>query len=146
MQCRWLPILLLGVSVGNGQLAAQSVLVAEDDRASCEALRYVRDLTITLAEVSHTPEGAPYCYVKGILPPAIQFHVQLPLPGQWNNRFLKWGDGGKDGDWISRTIVSLRGMPWPIAIPATTTALNQVHRLRITIGRPRSILATVRSI
>ena len=98
MQCRGLLVLWLGISVGSGQLIAQSTLVAEDVRVSCEALRYVRDLTITLAEVSVTAEGTPYCYVKGILPPAIQFHVQLPLPGHWNGRFLKWGDGGKDGD------------------------------------------------
>ena len=32
------------------------------------------------------------------MPPAIQFHVQLPFPSEWNGRFLKWGDGGKDGD------------------------------------------------
>ena len=39
-----------------------------------------------------------YCYVRGILPPAIGFHLQLPLPGNWNGRFLNLGDGGKDGD------------------------------------------------
>ena len=42
--------------------------------------------------------GWAYCYVRGILPPAIGFHVQLPLRADWNGRFLKWGDGGKDGD------------------------------------------------
>ena len=42
-----------------------------------------------------TPE---YCYVKGTIPPGITYHVQLPLPSAWNGRFLKWGDGTKDGD------------------------------------------------
>ena len=39
-----------------------------------------------------------YCHAKGIISPAISWHVQLPLPANWNGRFLKWGDGGKDGD------------------------------------------------
>jgi feruloyl esterase len=39
-----------------------------------------------------------YCYVRGIISPAIHFHAQLPLPENFNGRFLQWGDGGKDGD------------------------------------------------
>ena len=68
------------------------------DRAACEALLHLRNLTITHAGLSDTAAGVSYCYVRGILPPAIHFHVQLPLPRDWNGRFLKWGDGGKDGD------------------------------------------------
>ena len=68
------------------------------ERASCEALLHLRNLTITHAGMAEAAGGTPYCYIKGILPPAIQFHVQLPLPRDWNGRFLKWGDGGKDGD------------------------------------------------
>ena len=71
---------------------------AASDREGCEALFHLRNLTITHAGLSETGDGVPYCYVRGILPPAIHFHVQLPLPGNWNGRFLKWGDGGKDGD------------------------------------------------
>nr|ADI23194.1 hypothetical protein [uncultured Gemmatimonadales bacterium HF0770_11C06] len=69
----------------------------DTEREGCEALRHLRNLTITYAGVAGA-DGVPYCYVKGILPPAIQFHIQLPLPRNWNGRFLKWGDGGKDGD------------------------------------------------
>ena len=76
----------------------QPLEVTSAARAGCSALRLVRNLTITYADVAVGSDGAPYCYVKGILPPAIQFHVQLPLPRNWNGRFLKWGDGGKDGD------------------------------------------------
>ena len=36
--------------------------------------------------------------MRGIISPAIHFHAQLPLIGNWNGRFLQWGDGGKDGD------------------------------------------------
>jgi len=32
-----------------------------------------------------------------MIAPGIQYHVQLPLPRNWNERFLHWGDGGKDG-------------------------------------------------
>ena len=90
---------------------AASVGLAEQaqsqDALDCAALTDIRNLTITSAELrkldaSRAPgldaDPAEYCYVKGILPPAIRFHVQLPLPSRWNGRFLNWGDGGKDGD------------------------------------------------
>ena len=78
--------------------AGQTAAVAASERTGCEALLQTRNLTITYAGIATTRDGTTYCYVKGILPPAIQFHVQLPLPSEWNGRFLKWGDGGKDGD------------------------------------------------
>ena len=65
---------------------------------ACAALRNIRNLTVTSAELTEAPGGRSHCYVKGILPPAIHFHVQLPFPRSWNGRFLQWGDGGKDGD------------------------------------------------
>ncbi len=80
---------------GGSEPAAQTNAA---DRLGCEALRNIRNLTITAAELFDGADGGHYCYVKGILPPAIQFHVQLPLPRNWNGRFLQWGDGGKDGD------------------------------------------------
>jgi hypothetical protein len=77
---------------------AQAPTVTDGERAECEALLLSRNLTLTYAGIATTGDDTAYCYVKGILPPAIGFHVQLPLPGNWNGRFLKWGDGGKDGD------------------------------------------------
>ena len=66
---------------------------------ACAALIDFRSLTITSARVVESEStGVSYCYVRGILPPAIGFHVQLPFPENWNGRFLTWGDGGKDGD------------------------------------------------
>lgn len=83
---------LLGTDAG-----AQTVAQAEVD--ACRALADMPSLTITSARVRAARGGGPsYCYVRGILPPAIGFHVQLPLRDAWNGRFLKWGDGGKDGD------------------------------------------------
>ena len=67
--------------------------------AACEALAEIPNLTLISAQVAKTREDrVSYCYVRGILPPAIGFHIQLPLPENWNGRFLNWGDGGPDGD------------------------------------------------
>ena len=90
------PLLATVVVLGAvGGLSAQS----PSDVRKCEALLDVRDLTITSARlVEGQSNGVRHCYVKGILPPAIGFHAQLPLPENWNGRFLQWGDGGKDGD------------------------------------------------
>ena len=91
------PAVWLHHAAPAAQGAEQAPAATDADRAGCEALLQVRNLTITYAGLAET-DGGPYCYVKGILPPAIHFHVQLPLPRDWNGRFLKWGDGGKDGD------------------------------------------------
>lgn len=65
----------------------------------CENLRNLPDMTLLSADIRNNPaDGRSYCYVRGLISPAIHFHVQLPLPEHWNGRFLQWGDGGKDGD------------------------------------------------
>lgn len=81
----------------SAPVSAQSV--SERERAECRALEGMTSLTIISAGIREDPDdGLVYCYVRGILPPAIGFHVQLPLRDDWNGRFLEWGDGGKDGD------------------------------------------------
>ena len=79
---------------------AQSGLSQTDiDQIACEGLEDLRNLTLTRAEIKTNPiNDSTYCYVRGIISPAIHFHAQLPLPKNWNGRFLQWGDGGKDGD------------------------------------------------
>jgi feruloyl esterase len=73
--------------------------VAAADVARCEALRDLPNLTITTAKIVAAEGDTPaYCYVRGAIPPGIVYHVQLPLPASWNGRFLKYGDGTKDGD------------------------------------------------
>jgi len=70
-----------------------------DEKFACESLENIRNLTITSAEITENDRSSdPYCYVRGIIAPAIHFHAQLPLKQNWNGRFLQWGDGGKDGD------------------------------------------------
>ncbi len=93
-----LSLLILPLAAGvSSQSLAQSV--GSEQRQSCQALLQVRNLTITYADIRDNDRSdSDYCYVKGIISPAIQFHAQLPLPENWNGRFLQWGDGGKDGD------------------------------------------------
>ena len=82
-------------------LAVSGLVSAQggDDAAGCAALAQTRNLTILSAELRDSSVGGgPYCYVRGLISPAIHWHGQLPLPRNWNGRFLQWGDGGKDGD------------------------------------------------
>ena len=84
-------------AANTGGAAAGSA--ADEDRLACEALRDLPNLTITTAKLVAAAGDTPsYCYVRGALPPGIAYHVQLPLPSNWNGRFLKYGDGTKDGD------------------------------------------------
>ena len=69
------------------------------EEAACRALTGIPNLTILSAELVAATESMPdYCHVTGLISPAIHYYVQLPLRANWNARFLKWGDGGKDGD------------------------------------------------
>ena len=71
---------------------------SEKQRA-CSALTGIRNLTIISASLVNARGTTPeYCYVRGLITPAIHFHLQLPLPENWNGRFLHIGDGGTDGD------------------------------------------------
>jgi hypothetical protein len=85
---------------GAPPAASPTAAVASDPNAAqCEALRDLLNLTITTAKVVAADGDTPsHCYVRGALPPGIAYHVQLPLPESWNGRFLKYGDGTKDGD------------------------------------------------
>jgi len=80
-------------------IASTSWAQSAEDVQACENLMRFRNLTIVEATIrDNNQSDDAYCYVRGIISPAIHFHVQLPLSGNWNGRFLQWGDGGKDGD------------------------------------------------
>ena len=82
---------LVGAVPAHAQTAAE--------RQACEAMIDTPNLTITQARIVAPNDRTPaYCYVRGTISPAIVYQLQLPLPGNWNGRFLNWGDGGKDGD------------------------------------------------
>jgi feruloyl esterase len=84
---------------GAPPAASPAAEAADPDRAACEALRELPNLTITLARLVEAADDTPrHCYVRGTIPPGIVYHVQLPLRASWNGRFLKYGDGSKDGD------------------------------------------------
>jgi len=66
--------------------------------ASCEQIGTMPNLTITHASLKPATATAPeHCYIQGTISGRIRFHVQLPLPANWNGRLLNIGDGGKDG-------------------------------------------------
>ncbi|MBM87893.1 MAG: hypothetical protein CMQ41_09760 [Gammaproteobacteria bacterium] len=89
----FLAILLIYTTPGTAQNPTSAEIL------SCENLEFLPNLTINSAQIRDNAQGGqPYCYVRGIISPAIHFHAQLPLPQNWNGRFLQWGDGGKDGD------------------------------------------------
>ena len=85
----------------TGVVLFPAVAISQNNGAqsACEALVQLPNLTLTSATLRENDQSdQPYCYVRGIIAPAIHFHAQLPLPANWNGRFLQWGDGGKDGD------------------------------------------------
>ena len=91
--CAISVLVLLGCSGLRGDEAVSEAQLV------CEALTGTRNLTLASAQLVEATDSTPqYCYVKGIISPGIVYHVQLPLPENWNGRFLQWGDGGKDGD------------------------------------------------
>ena len=90
-----MPLTMLGLLSVSVPTYAQS----SGEREACEALIDTPNLTITHARIVPAAGRTPaYCYLKGTVAPAISYHLQLPLPGNWNGRFVNWGDGGKDGD------------------------------------------------
>ncbi|MEE8349144.1 MAG: tannase/feruloyl esterase family alpha/beta hydrolase [Acidobacteriota bacterium] len=93
---RVVPTSLFFVCLTSGVSVAQT---RSADEEACQALLTTRDLTLRLARLVEATETTPrYCYVKGVISPAIVYQVQLPLPREWNGRFVNWGDGAKDGD------------------------------------------------
>jgi len=100
-------VLLLACACGAAAAQTAESQVTAREEQSCRALAGfvqpgptggVSNLAILSAAPRTTSgSGVGYCYVRGFIPPGIQYHVQLPFPGRWNERFLHWGDGGKDG-------------------------------------------------
>jgi feruloyl esterase len=87
----------LVVSIARMSADQSGTAPATDDASVCRALTTNRFITITSADLAKTAGQQPYCYIRGTIAPAIRFHVQLPLPGRWNGRFLVIGDGASDG-------------------------------------------------
>lgn len=92
-----LSLAVAALSIGAAWAAGSGADLTADE-SGCKALANVNNLTIISAELRNIANSTTqYCYVRGRISPGIQYHVQLPLPGNWNERFLMWGDGGTDG-------------------------------------------------
>lgn len=85
-------------ALSHAAAAQTSEPMTAEARAACESLLDLRNVTITRA-VPKAPAGAvpAHCYVVGDIAGRIRFHMQLPLPANWNGRLVNIGDGGKDG-------------------------------------------------
>lgn len=96
MNTRFLSATLIAVAF----LGPRPTTAADADAAAaCSGLTDLVDLTITTARLEPATASTPeYCYARGVITPNIRYHMQLPLPENWNGRLLNWGDGGKDGD------------------------------------------------
>lgn len=69
-----------------------------DEEAACMALVETPNVTLTHAALKPASGAAPqHCYIQGAIAGRIRFHMQLPLPANWNGRLVNMGDGGKDG-------------------------------------------------
>ena len=65
---------------------------------ACESLLDLPNVTVIRAVSRPATAAAPaHCYIQGTIDSRIRFHMQLPLPENWNGRLLNIGDGGKDG-------------------------------------------------
>jgi hypothetical protein len=59
------------------------------EQAACRAMMQIPNLTILSADLVDAKGSTPrYCHVTGLIGPAIHWHMQLPLPGNWNGRLL----------------------------------------------------------
>ena len=101
----FLVMLLLGAAAatvpGPAPRAAADQAATAKDEADCKALMNVPNLTILSAEITEAKGSTPaYCHVTGLIAPAIHWHMQLPLPSQWNGRLLNIGNGGKAGNLV----------------------------------------------
>lgn len=85
-------ILVLALSI---MIGGMSIAQDMDAESACHALRNSSTLVIINTEyVEGEIETA--CHVSGITG-QIHYVVKLPVPDQWNGRFLLAGDGGHDG-------------------------------------------------
>jgi len=90
-------VMLLASASARQRGPTNTVALAPD--VACQAILDATNITITSAVLRPAAgQTPPHCYIRGTIAGRIRFHVQLPLPGDWNGRLLNIGDGGKDGD------------------------------------------------
>ena len=94
-------ILVFAVAFATGSRAKAEVADQASDAAACRTTMNIPNLTILSAELVPAKGSTPdYCHVRGLIAPAIHWHMQLPLPSNWNGRLLNIGNGGKAGNLV----------------------------------------------
>lgn len=89
---------LLCLAAGPSLRAAELDQNLPPEEAKCVALVNTANLTLVSAEVVAATNDAPrHCHVSGLIEPGIRWHMQLPLPANWNGRLVNIGNGGKAG-------------------------------------------------
>ena len=95
---KYCAILLIATLYGPAAAQQNPQSAPVSAQAQCEGLLNFAQLTISRAELRPASPTAPsHCYIQGTIASRIRFHMQLPLPENWNGRLLNIGDGGKDG-------------------------------------------------
>ncbi|MEW5958158.1 MAG: tannase/feruloyl esterase family alpha/beta hydrolase [Chloroflexota bacterium] len=116
-------ILFISLALCLLLVALSQIAIAQSEDAACEALKDLDlpGLTITAVEavdptsvrpsgvvvhgVWKSPDSAfgsatvpvPFCRVAGLVAPAINFEVWMPLPDTWNGKLYGVGNGGLSG-------------------------------------------------
>ncbi len=95
---KYCVILLIAMPYGPAAAQQNPQSAPATAQAQCQGLLNLAQLTISRAELRPASPTAPsHCYIQGTIASRIRFHMQLPLPENWNGRLLNIGDGGKDG-------------------------------------------------
>jgi feruloyl esterase len=99
----FLPCAATAQSAGNFSQAAQSplryTLAPAHPRLDCRAVASLGGGEVTITSTEEVPASEanpPFCRVKGVIAPEIQFEVDLPA--NWNRRFYMFGNGGYAGE------------------------------------------------
>ena len=95
---KYCAVLLIAMLYGPAAAQQNPQSAPVSAQAQCGGLLNFAQLTISRAELRPaTPTAPSHCYIQGTIASRIRFHMQLPLPENWNGRLLNIGDGGKDG-------------------------------------------------
>ncbi len=95
-----------GGAQSNGSSLTESqtlTMLAREPRSApavrCHDLRAMSDQNLTIVSADSTTRGAELCRVHGVVPPEVEF--MLELPSAWNGRLYVLGNGGYGGEAVT---------------------------------------------